>query len=1288
MTSPELLALEREMAREVEAFGRGMATWYTKGRDQSDLQTLLLNRLDDEFTITSARGELNTAAALRVTFGASGGKIPSLDIRTDGIRVVAASGGVAVVVFDEFQSRESTSANAKNTTGRVATAVLVKNSDSNEWRWRHLHYTWLPEQRVKDFVAQLERDAAEDRLRDEQVHAEHSATRDLLTSSREVLREAAPLVALAQSAQAEQELALAKPAVPLPTKATPPAAAPAVVAQAEPVDVPLPSKEAPRAPKPAAPQLPAKQDAPIPDVAAAPAPEPVVAAKVAPPTPAKDVPQLPAKETPQLPAKEVPPTPVKEVPATPVKEVPPTPVKDVPAKEIPQLPVKEVPATPAKEVPQLPAKDVPATPAKEVPQLPAKDVPATPAKDVPQLPPKDVTEPPAKPVPQLPTKQAVAVEAAAPVNETAAAAKARPELPKKEAVTEKAVEVAAEQPTTSARKATDIDAMLPASFLTADELATLPAWKRKDLENERRLAARAEIEQSMKDDSVDDLFPKAKAVPTPPPKNVDSDEKKAAAEKAADEKKVADEKAASEKKAAEEKVAAEKKAASEKKAADEKVAAEKAAEKKAADEKAAAEKTAAEKKVADEKKAADEKAAAEKKAADEKKAAADKAAAEKAAADKKAADEKATAEKKAADEKAAAEKKAAEEKAAAEKKAASDKAAAEKKAAEEKKAAAEKQAAEKKAAAKPELPKKDVDGNADTSSTRGRVVPTGDVAPITSGGEQNERQRELEERREATDFKPQWKLKEEEDERRREQKRQQRAEEEALRAQGIEPPAPEVKKDKREYLDDYYNTEKAIAARNLVRFTHFRHVRCDQVRRALCFFGPRLNNTAAQNSTIDASPRFYAICLTGAGSESGALGVLPLDRPGKQAHDLPYIETGAPILDFSFDPFDECRIAVSTESGAVLVYTFPSAGLSGVLKEPSVTLRGHQMKATRVWWHPSVADVLLSASPDCRLLVWNARSGALLRTFANLHAEAVVSLAFDYAGARVATVGKDGSVRVSDLRSGATVASLASAHKSKLDVGVAWLGRHDWLFTVGFGATIAREYALWQLVDGALVERARSDFATGSGSVQPMYDEETTLIMCAGKGDSSVAFFEFTPEEAPYAHLVALHRTAEPQRGVAWLPKRVCSVRDVEIRRFLKLTTDGILPTGVFVPRNRPEFFQDDLFKPTRAPQAAASCERWLGGADATPTLVSMQPAGMTPLSEAPKQERKAPKYQLKAEDEGDDDVTEQLFLRMNRLAGAKSKEDQAMEQREGVSESEWEADESFDMKNYNPGFN
>ena len=47
----------------------------------------------------------------------------------------------------------------------------------------------------------------------------------------------------------------------------------------------------------------------------------------------------------------------------------------------------------------------------------------------------------------------------------------------------------------------------------------------------------------------------------------------------------------------------------------------------------------------------------------------------------------------------------------------------------------------------------------------------------------------------------------------------------------------------------------------------------------------------------------------------------------------------------------------------------------------------------------------------------------------------------------------------------------------------------------------------------------------------------------------------------------------------------MCDVRKVEIRRILKLTPDGVVPMKVRVPRQRMEFFQDDLFPNTRALQ-------------------------------------------------------------------------------------------------------
>ncbi len=63
---------------------------------------------------------------------------------------------------------------------------------------------------------------------------------------------------------------------------------------------------------------------------------------------------------------------------------------------------------------------------------------------------------------------------------------------------------------------------------------------------------------------------------------------------------------------------------------------------------------------------------------------------------------------------------------------------------------------------------------------------------------------------------------------------------------------------------------------------------------------------------------------------------------------------------------------------------------------------------------------------------------------------------------------------------------------------------------------------------------------------------------------------------------------------------------------------------------------QDDLFPPTRAAAAAGwlTSSEWLGGSTAQPPLVSLQPAGMSPLSTAPAEElthRQKESLELKA---------------------------------------------------------
>jgi len=79
-------------------------------------------------------------------------------------------------------------------------------------------------------------------------------------------------------------------------------------------------------------------------------------------------------------------------------------------------------------------------------------------------------------------------------------------------------------------------------------------------------------------------------------------------------------------------------------------------------------------------------------------------------------------------------------------------------------------------------------------------------------------------------------------------------------------------------------------------------------------------------------------------------------------------------------------------------------------------------------------------------------------------------------------------------------------------------------------------------------------------------------------------------------------------------------VTKVEIDRMLKLSTTTVEPITFTVPRNRLEFFQDDLFPPTtRYGEPSMTSSQWLSGAKTEPALISLQPPGMQPLTDAPK---------------------------------------------------------------------
>merc|ERR1712194_966250 len=90
------------------------------------------------------------------------------------------------------------------------------------------------------------------------------------------------------------------------------------------------------------------------------------------------------------------------------------------------------------------------------------------------------------------------------------------------------------------------------------------------------------------------------------------------------------------------------------------------------------------------------------------------------------------------------------------------------------------------------------------------------------------------------------------------------------------------------------------------------------------------------------------------------------------------------------------------------------------------------------------------------------------------------------------------------------------------------------------------------------------------------YDPDNSILYLAGKGDSSIKYFEIV-DEAPYIHFLSEFRHSSAQKGIAWVPKHSLDTSKCEIARCLQLLRDSVQPVSFVVPR-KSEMFQAGLY--------------------------------------------------------------------------------------------------------------
>jgi len=360
-----------------------------------------------------------------------------------------------------------------------------------------------------------------------------------------------------------------------------------------------------------------------------------------------------------------------------------------------------------------------------------------------------------------------------------------------------------------------------------------------------------------------------------------------------------------------------------------------------------------------------------------------------------------------------------------------------------------------------------------------------------------------------------------------------------------------------------------------------------------------------------------AVPLSGPG---GRIAILELKKGGRLPDGpLPAFFNTCKVLDFSWNPFDNRNLAVACDDGRIRIWNVQGDGIGGVLmessNEPSRVLEvAHNTdRVTIVQYHPIAADVVASVSADYVIRVWNVQTAACLIQL-EAHPDQVFSLAWSPCGKYIASVCKDGKVRIFEPRSTTGALRQGPGPNGVKGARVVWAHKGKFVLVSGFDKSSQRLLYVYLSTDLS-TSLNTLNLDVSPTLLIPYYDEDSSTLFLTGKGDTTIHCHEVA-EDAPHLFPLSHHKCTTATQGMALLPKQVCQVRDVEFARFITLTSSSIEPLSFTVPRVKNDYFQDDLFPPTRILwEPSMSAAEWFAGSNTPPKKLDLKPEDMETLS-------------------------------------------------------------------------
>lgn len=104
--------------------------------------------------------------------------------------------------------------------------------------------------------------------------------------------------------------------------------------------------------------------------------------------------------------------------------------------------------------------------------------------------------------------------------------------------------------------------------------------------------------------------------------------------------------------------------------------------------------------------------------------------------------------------------------------------------------------------------------------------------------------------------------------------------------------------------------------------------------------------------------------------------------------------------------------------------------------------------------------------------------------------------------------------------------------------------------------------------------------------------------------DGNIRYYEYENDKFEY---LSEYSSPNPQRGVAFMPKRGINLHENEVLRCFKTVNDSFIePVSFIVPR-RAEMFQSDIYPPTNGLKAGVTADEWFSGKTAMPPKISLE---------------------------------------------------------------------------------